>query len=55
MINKQIKFAYKIWVAETPLGYAIQFYPYAEKDENYDSSLELGGSVVATIAEKLPS
>ena len=25
------------------------------KDENYDSNLGLGGSVVATLAEKLPS
>ena len=36
------------------LGYGIQFYPYAGKDENYDSNLGLGGSVVATLAEKLP-
>ena len=38
-----------------PLGYAIQFYPYTGKGENYDSNLGLGGSVVATLAEKLPS
>ena len=38
-----------------PLGYDIQFYPYAGKDENYDSNLGLGGSVVATLAEKLSS
>ena len=30
-------------------------YPYDGKDENYDSSLGLGGSVVVTLAEKLPS
>ena len=42
-------------VAATPLGYAIQFYPYAGKDETYDSDLGLGSSVVATLAGKLPS
>ena len=52
--NKPRKFGNKFWVAATPLGYAIQFYPYAGKDENYDSNLGLGGSVVATLAEKLP-
>ena len=55
MRNKPGKFGSKFRVAATPLGYAIQFYPYAGKDENYDSNLGLGGSVVATLAEKLPS
>ena len=55
MRNKPIKYGYKFWVGETTLGYAIQFYPYAGKDENYDYNLGLGGSVVATLAEKLPS
>ena len=55
MRNKPVKCGYKFWLATTPLGYAIQFYPYAGKDENYDSNLELGGSVVATLAEKLTS
>ena len=55
MRNKPLKFGHKFWVAATPLGYAIRFYPYAGKDENYDSSQGLGGSVVATLAEKLPS
>ena len=55
MRNKPVKFGYNIWVATTTLGYAIQFYSYAGKDENYDSNLGLGGSVVATLAEKLPS
>ena len=55
MRNKPVKFCYKFWVAATLLGYAIQFYPYAGKDENYDSNLGLGGSVVSTLAEKLPS
>ena len=55
MRNKPGKFSYKFWVAATPLGYAIQFYPYARKDENCDSNLGLGGSVVATLIEKIPS
>ena len=55
MRNKPVKFGYKFWVAATLLGYAIQFYPYAGMDENYDSNVELGGSVVGTLAEKLPS
>ena len=52
---KPVKFGYNFWVAATLLGYTIQFYLYAAKDENYDSNLGLGGSVVATLAEKLPS
>ena len=55
MRNKPVKFGNKFWVAATPLGYAIQFYQYAGEDENYDSNLGLGGSVAATLAEKLPS
>ena len=55
MRKKLVKCAYKFWVAATLLGYAIQFYPNAGKDENYDSNLELGGLVVATLAEKLTS
>ena len=53
--KKPLKFGYKFWVDATPLGYAIQFYPYTGKDENYDSNLGLGHSVVVTLAEKLPS
>ena len=49
MRNKPVRFGYKFWVAATPLCYAIQFYPYT------DSSLGLGGSVVANLTEKLPS
>ena len=41
--------------AATPLGYAIQCYPYAGKHENYDSDLGLGGSVILTLAGNLPS
>ena len=55
MRSKPVKCGCKFWVGATPLAYAIQVYPYAGKDENYDSNLGLGGSVVATLAEKLPS
>ena len=55
MRNKPVKFGYKFWVAATPLGSANQCYPYAGNNENYDSNLGFGGSVVATLAEKLPS
>ena len=53
--NKPVKFGYKLWVAATPLGYAIQFYPYAGKDDNYNNDIGLGGSVVMTIMSKLPT
>ena len=55
MRNKPIICGHKFWLAATQLGYTIQFYPYAGKDENYDSNLGLGDSAVATLAEKLPS
>ena len=53
--NKPVKFGYKLWVATTPLGYAIQFYPYAGKDGNYNRDIGLGGSVVMTLMSKLPT
>ena len=55
MRNKPVKFGCKFWVAATPLSYAIQFYLYSGKNENHDSNLGHGGSVAATLAEKLPS
>ena len=55
MRDKPVKVGYKFWVAATPRGYAIQFHPYAEKDDNYDSNLGLGGSAFATLAEILLS
>ena len=55
MRNKPVKFGYKFWVAETPFGFAIQFYSYAGKDENNDSNLGLGGSIVTNLTKKLPS
>ena len=53
--NKPIKFGYELWVAATPLGYAIQFYPCAGKDDNYNKDIGLGGSVVMTLMLKLPT
>ena len=53
--NKPVKFGYKLWVAAVPLGYAIQLYPYAGKDDNYNKDIGLGGSVVMTLMSKLPT
>ena len=53
--NKPVKFGYKLWVAATPLGYTMQFYPYAGKDDNYKKDTGLGGSVVMTLMSKLPT
>ena len=53
--SKPVKFGYKLCVAATPLGYAIQFYPYAGKDDNYNKDIGLGGSVVITLMSKLPT
>ena len=52
---KPVKFGYKLWVAATPLGYVIQFYPYAGKDDNYNKDIGLGRSVVMTLMSKLPT
>ena len=53
--NKPVKFGYKLWVAATPLGYDIQFYPYAGKNDNYNKDIGLGGSAVMTLMSKLPT
>ena len=45
------KFGYKLWVAATPLGYAIQFYLYMGKDDFFDLDLRLGGSVVDKLTD----
>ena len=46
MKNNHVKFGYKLWFAATPLGYAIQFYPYMDKDNFFDPDWGLGGSLV---------
>ena len=48
------KFGYKLWVAATPLGYAIQFYLYQRKDNFFDPDLRLGGSAVDKFMVSLP-
>ena len=53
--NKPVKFGYKMWVAATPLGYGMQFYPSAGKDDNYNKGIGLSGSVVMTLMSKLPT
>ena len=35
--GKPIKFGYKLWVLEKPLGYCVQFRPYAGKDTQLDT------------------
>ena len=56
--GKPIKFGYKFWVMATPLGFCIQFRPYAGKDgglnEYVDVGLGLGGAVVASLMQVLP-
>ena len=52
--NKPVRFGYKLWV-EALLGYDIQFYPYAGKDDNYNKDIVLGGFVVMTLMPKLPT
>ena len=49
MKNKPVKFRYKLWVATTPLGYTIQFYPYMGKDDFFGLDLGLRGSVVGKL------
>ena len=40
--RKPVKSGYKLCVEATPLGYAIQIYPYAGKDANYNKELGFG-------------
>ena len=56
--DKPIKFGFKLWVMATPLGYCIQFCPYAGKDsilrEYENIGLDVDASVVANLVSKLP-
>ena len=54
MKNKPVKSGYKLWVVATPLGYAIQIYPYMGKDNFFDPDLKLGGSVVDKLRDSVP-
>ena len=40
MKNKPVKLGYKLWVAATLLGFAIQFYPYIGKDDFFDPATD---------------
>ena len=57
--GKPIKFGYKLWVLAKPLGYCVQFCPYAGKDTQLDEygdiGLGVGGTVVAHLLKYLPS
>jgi len=56
--GKPIKFGYKMWVMAKPLGYCVQFRPYAGKDtaltEYGNICLGMGASVVAHLLNILP-
>ena len=51
--GKPIRFGFKVWSINTPLGYCIQLDPYQGAGVT-DSQLGLGGSVVAKLADCLP-
>ena len=51
--GKPIRFGYKVWSVNTPLGYCIQFEPYQGAGVT-DSSLGLGGSVILDLMARLP-
>ena len=56
--GKPIKFGYKMWVVAKPLGYSIQFCPYAGKDAAFaeygDIGLGMSTAVVAHLLKMLP-
>ena len=47
-------FGYKLWVAATPIGHAIQFYPYMGKDNFFDPDLGPREFVVDKLTNSLP-
>ena len=51
--NKPIRFGYKIWCLDAPLGYLVKFIPYQEKGSVTDKELGLGGSVVVDLLSVL--
>ena len=57
--GKPIKFGYKLWVLAKPLGYCVQFRPYAGKDTQLDIygdiGLRVGGAAVAHLLKCIPS
>jgi YD repeat-containing protein len=53
--GKPIRFGYKVWSLNTPLGYMIQFEPYQGKGGVTHAELGLGGSVVMDLLKCLPA
>jgi DNA excision repair protein ERCC-6 len=51
--GKPIRFGYKVWSLNTPVGYCIQFEPYQGRGVT-DPQLGLGGSVVVDLIAELP-
>jgi DNA excision repair protein ERCC-6 len=51
--GKPVRFGYKVWSLNTPLGYCVQFEPYQGSGVT-DSTLGLGGSVVLDLISELP-
>jgi len=52
--GKPIRFGFKAWSLNTPLGYCVQMDPY-QGDGITDTQLGLGGSVVVKLINALPS
>jgi len=52
--GKPIRFGYKVWSINTPLGYCIQLDPYQGAGGVTDVELGLGGSVVMKLIKDLP-
>jgi DNA excision repair protein ERCC-6 len=52
--GKPIRFGYKVWSANTPLGYCIQLEPYQRTGVTHNQ-LGLGGSVVVNLVSTLPT
>jgi len=51
--GKPIRFGYKVWSINNPLGYCMQFESY-QGTEVTDLSLGLGGSVIVDLMARLP-
>ncbi len=52
--GKPIRFGYKVWCMNTPLGYLINFDPYQGKIDNAVARFGVGGNVVIQLAACLP-
>jgi Transposase IS4 len=53
--GKPIRFGFKVWCLNSRLGYLIQCEPYQGASGSYDANLGLGGSVVTSLMENLPT